>query len=420
MAGVMVERVGQSLPQQHESWGDIKAAYRLLSNDAVDPAAMLAPHQALVRQQMLEHAVVLCVHDDSDVTAKAGKQVQHTSLAVLPDGTLLGVLDARWFERVDAPEGETRLQREARWRESCIWSDAARGVGPVDSANTRLIHVCDRAADDLDVFETCVAQSSGFVIRARHDRNLQNGRKLWEFLQSQPAAGTTPITIGTQRDARGRITRAGREAQVTIRFAPVELQPPHNHPGAHQPQQVWAVYLREEHPPAGAQAVEWMLLTSEPVKNLKEALVIIGYYRCRWIIEEFHRCLKEGCGIERAQLDELCDIRRLSAILSVVATRLLQLRDLAESDRCDSAAALKQQVPPLWIALVSVLAKCKPQRLTPKLFWHTLARRGGWIGRKSDPRPGWKVIWRGYYDLVQMANGVELWQTLNPKAGGCG
>jgi len=48
------------------------------------------------------------------------------------------------------------------------------------------------------------------------------------------------------------------------------------------------VYLQELNPPAGDEPVDWMLLTSEPVTSLPEALVIVEHYRVRWTIEVFH------------------------------------------------------------------------------------------------------------------------------------
>ena len=53
-------------------------------------------------------------------------------------------------------------------------------------------------------------------------------------------------------------------------------------------------------------------------------------------------------------------------------------------------------MPPLWIAMVSNLADVEPQKLTPQWFYLTIARRGGYLNRRSDPRPGWKVLWRGW------------------------
>lgn len=421
----MAQKAGQSLPQQHAQWGDLKATYRLLSNDEVEPAALLGPHQRLVLQQMLGHEVVLCVQDDTHLFVRPGEQVQHTSLAVLPDGTLLGVLDLRWFEPVIPPPGETRHQRESRWRESCIWGEAVRGLGRHPHGG-RFIHVCDRAADDLNLMQDCDATNSGFVIRARHDRRVEQAEqaeqqdKLWSFMAARPAAGKTIVRIGTQRDGSGRITRAGREATVSIRHAAVTLRPPHNHPGTHSPRTLWAVYVREENPPADQEPIDWMLLSSEPVANRDDALRIIGYYRCRWIIEEWHRCLKEGCHLEQSQLDQPRDHQRLAAILSVVAVRLLNLRERAESDRSQDPSALREQTPLIWIELVARLGRVDPQHLTPRQFWLTLARRGGYLGRKRDGRPGWKVIWRGWYDVHQMVCGAELWQELHPTTQQCG
>ena len=418
----MAQKAGQSLPQQHPHWGDLKAAYRLLSNDQVDPAALLGPHRRWVHEQTRGHDVVLCVQDDTHLFVRPGEQVQHSSLAVLPDGTLLGVLDVRWFEPVTPPAGETRRQREQRWRESCIWGEAVRGIGPHRHGG-RFIHVCDRAADDLNLMEDCDATHSGFVIRARHDRRVgevEQQDKLWAFMAAQPAAGKTTVRIGTQRDASGKITRQGREATVTIRHAPVVLRPPHNHPGTHETRALWAVYVLEENPPQDQEPVDWMLLTGESVQGLADALRIIGYYRCRWLIEEWHRCLKEGCGIERSQLDRPQDHQRLAAIVSVVAVRLLNLRELAESDRSEDPSALREQTPGVWIELVARLGQVDPQHLTPRQFWLTIARRGGWLGRKCDGRPGWKVIWRGWYDVQQLVCGAELWQQLHSERQQCG
>jgi hypothetical protein len=203
---------------------------------------------------------------------------------------------------------------------------------------------------------------------------------------------------------------------LTIRAAPIKVAPPVADPrtkGAAS-LELWAVYLVEEHPPKGCEPVEWMLLTSLEVKTLQQAHTIIGYYTCRWVIEEWHRCLKEGCRIEASQLDDGRDIQRLGAVLAIVAVRLLQMRDLADAQTpvADAPEALRAVVPTLYVTIVAGLAKCVPELLTPRLFWQTIARRGGYLGRKHDPRPGWKVIWRGWSDVVQMVRGAELYQRI--------
>ena len=170
------------------------------------------------------------------------------------------------------------------------------------------------------------------------------------------------------------------------------------------------------------EAGEWMLLTSEPGENLDNDQMVIRWYRLRWGIEQWNRVQKEGCRVQASQLDDVRDIQRLAAIVGVIAVRLLQLRDLAglrEEDeerppeplpegRPDDPKALATMVPAVWIMVVAGLAKTTVEQLTPRQFRLAIARRGGWLGRRSDGRPGWKVIWRGWYDISLMVEGAEL------------
>ena len=134
-------------------------------------------------------------------------------------------------------------------------------------------------------------------------------------------------------------------------------------------------------------------------------------------------------------MDDARDLERLAAIQSVVAVRLLQLRDLAgmatvagkshdketASDvTAEDPAALQRAVSWVWIEMVSLLAQEAPSRLTPRQFWLTIARRGGWLGRRHDHRPGWIVIWRGWRDIHLLVEGVELKAATQNPTRKCG
>jgi hypothetical protein len=431
LAAAIAERPEMSLPKQLPEWSDLTGAYRLLSNEQVDPQAIVAPHQALVRQAAGQHPVILCVQDTTqlDFTLRTGIQglgiigdgqgrglMQHTALAVLPDKRLLGILDVSWHAMESVPEGETRRQRQGRWTERHLWHEAAQRIGRW-SEGGRLIHVGDRHADLFRFMHEARVLGHDFVVRAMHDRYVDDATEhLWEKLSRQEPLGQMTVTLGAQRDKGNRVKRAGRQATLTIRVAPIVVPPSRNDPRTKDapPLPLFAVYLVEEHPPEGVEPVEWMLVTSLEARTLDQAQTIIGYYTCRWVIEEWHRCLKEGCRIEDSQLDEAADIQRLGAVLSVVAVRLLEMRDLAESSdpSAQSPEALERLVPAIYILLVAGLAKVDPQTLTPRLFWRTIAKRGGYLARKHDPRPGWKVLWRGWTDIVQMVRGAELYQQL--------
>jgi len=186
--------------------------------------------------------------------------------------------------------------------------------------------------------------------------------------------------MGAQRPRRKADRRAGRTFRATVRFSPATFAAPRNDPrtASEEPVSLWAVYVREIDPPAGEDAVEWMLLTSEPVETTEQALTIIQWYQHRWVIEQWHRALKEGGHLEASELDEAADLHRLAAIAGIVAVRLRQLRDLARDDSgtSDNPEVLHRTVPSTWIEVVARLAQWPTSELTPRIFFRTIAKKG--------------------------------------------
>ena len=426
---MMAQHAGESIPQACASWAQAMGAYRLLSNQAVDPHAMQAPHRERTRKACATLPVVLAVSDisDLDFTGRTGIKglgrlgdgggrglQQHTTLAVVPDGGVMGVLRQHWYTRPEAPEGESRRKRQARWCESDVWADAAKEIGTLGPA-CRIIHVADRGADIFGFLNTCVQLGVGFLVRAAHDRRVQETQsRMWEHAAAQPALDTMEVKVSAQRGGAKRDRRIARTAQVTLRVARITIPPARNDPRVADasPREIHVVYALEEKPPSGEgiAPVEWMLLTSETARTGADARRLVGWYAQRWIVEEFHRAEKEGCRLEASQLDDAQDIKRLAAITAVVAVRLLQLRDAADPASAASrdAASLRTLADDPCIRIVAALAKTDPATLTPELFFRTIAKRGGWLARKNDPRPGWKCLWRGWRDIALMAQGAVL------------
>ena len=249
-----------------------------------------------------------------------------------------------------------------------------------------------------------------------HDRMMPSNHendpsftRLWSMMEAEPIAGHCELTIHEQRTSKGQVRRKRRAVKLAIRYRAVTLPPPQNDPRTQhvKPLKLYAVYVVEQKAPGQTEAVSWMLLTSEPVTCLDDALGIIGYYRHRWVIEEWHRVLKEGCRIEATHFDDARDVQRLAAIKGVIALRMLQLRDLADQAG-DNPQALQRTVPTLWVRVVAALSECAPGELTPRQFYLKIAKQGGYIGQSRDPRPGWKVLWQGWYDIHQMVRGAQL------------
>jgi Transposase DNA-binding len=425
----MAEHAGESIPKACASWTDAMAAYRLLSNSDVDPHAVQAPHRVHTRKACASVPVVLAVSDITDLDFTGRTKItglgrlgdggglglqQHTTLAVEPGGGVIGVLRQHWYRRPEAPQGEARRTRQTRWCESDAWADAAREIGTL-GAGCRVIHVADRGADIFGFLGACVGAGAGFLVRAVHDRRVQGEEhRLWEHALSGPRLDTMEVVVSAQRNGPQRDRRVARQATLTLRAAPVTIPPPVNDPRVAdaEPLALYAVHALEEKPPRGQGIVpvEWMLLTSEPATTAQDARRLVGWYAQRWTVEEFHRVEKEGCRLESSQLDDAHDIQRLAAITAVVAVRLLQLRDAADphNPRADEPALLRGLADEPMIRIVAALAQSTPRTITPRQFWRTVANRGGWLGRSSDPRPGWKCLWRGWHDIALMALGAAL------------
>jgi hypothetical protein len=167
------------------------------------------------------------------------------------------------------------------------------------------------------------------------------------------------------------------------------------------------VYLREIDPPAGVEPLEWILLTNVPIENFADACERIDWYGCRWIIEEYHKGLKTGCQIEDMQFTTEERLQPAIALISVMATFLLNLRDI--SRRADAQETPASEVFPLsYVVSLSLwrYGECRMD-LTLHDFCYGLARLGGHQNRKGDHRPGWIVLWRGWTKLQTMVEHAE-------------
>ncbi len=339
--------------------------------------------------------------------------LQHSTLVIDPKGYLVGVLHQIWRLRVSTPEGETRAERRQRPRESDFWPESVRVVGSLGT-RTRIIHVTDRGGDDFGTMIACREQENvGFLIRARHDRWVNGGRdKLWSFMSKQPVAGYRDVPMESGAVHERRIAR------LSIRYARVRLDPPRRHLQFKDPIDLWVLCAREDHAPDGVEPIEWILLTSEAVISVAHAEERIDWYGLRWIVEEFHKVEKSGCRLERVQLKTAAAITCWAALVAIAAVRLIQLRDLAQgavSETADDPSSPANQpevwqapVPRSWVLIVAKLAKCDGIELTPRRFWMSIAKRGGYLARKGDGPPGWSTIWRGWYEIMLMVQGAEL------------
>jgi hypothetical protein len=419
-ASLMAHDASASLPKQQQNWKKVKALYRLLDEPDVTFERLMQPHYQQTREQINQEPVVLLVQDTTEIdlthrakmsgigqigNARGRGFLLQTVLAVVPETqAVLGCLAQKPFVRIPAPPKEQRYQRRFReQRETDIWMEMVERVGPPASPGM-LVHVGDRGADLFPFFRACLATQTHFVVRAAQNRRVQQGEEeighLLDLVRGWPRQDQQPFEVPASHG------KPARQTTLQISFGPLTLLPPWNDPrGNKEPLPLWGVRVWEEEAGEGEEALEWILLTSVETRTPEGAWERVRWYRCRWIAEEYHQCLKTGCRIEHRQVQTADRLMRLLGLLSPLAVRLLQLRDLARTEPDRPAYAV---IDPQALAVLALHTDLLAATLTAKTFWIEVARMGGYLNRRSDGPPGWKTLWKGWLHLQTLLEGVHL------------
>ena len=410
-----------------------EGVYRWLRNDRVSPEAIIeSPTQATV-QACEGRDVVLAIRDTSTfvfshavaqelgrVSAVAGHSVRgilvHSTLMV--DATTrepLGLVDLQQWTRHDDAKASHK-KRAGHDKESIKWQHATERMRTRYGDQPNVITVCDREADVYDYLTYLVDTEERFVIRAAQNRSLQARDKLLvDVMVTQPVVGTRRVSIAQRGAQRGsakqkkRPSRPARTATMSVRTARLAVARPANQRHGPASLAVHVVYLREKHPPNGDDRAEWILVTTESLDNDSDVDRVVGYYECRWLIEEFHKAWKTGCHVETRRLQSLGNLQRFIAVTAPIAVRILALRTLAHAN--PSAPCTQHLSDDHWHCL---LAKTAPERRPPRCppSMHTavlaLAKLGGWRDTKRNGRIGWRPLWRGWTQLETLVEGWRL------------
>jgi len=446
----MCQRPGGTLPQKFREPADLQAFYRLMRRGEVTHEAILESHRQATLEKIASRGVpVLILHDTTELDftdhkslTKLGQigsgtrrgYLAHNSLAVDPDTReVLGLCNQVLHHRVNVSKSETNAQKRKRQsRESLLW---LKGTQPLP-ADWQYIDVCDRGADTFEFLQYEVNSGRRFVIRSSYDRRIFIGHdapegcetsKLHAYARTLSKAGSWTLKVTSKTEVRSPnrkgkkklFKRKAREANMAVAFAPVQIRPSTKKTGNYnnEPLTVWVLRVWEIDPPKGQERLEWILLTNEPVRSFVDAYRVVGWYECRWIVEEYHKGMKTGCRIESPQFTSESRLQPALAVLSIVTLTLLQLRDA--SRRADAKTRKATTIiNPLYVEVLSQWRHKKIKRdWTVHEFYYALARLGGHQNRKHDHPPGWQVIWEGWKELLPMVTGYDVAKTRYKKCG---
>lgn len=410
-----------------------EGAFRLLENGHVRPEAVASAIHKRTVQRCRGGGIVFVAVDGSSLTvdddsgskglggvgawSSGARGVQAmTALALSVDGAPVGVCGQRMWIRGNPSEvsAETSRKESRYWLDllgetHALFSEQAPGVRPWFQM--------DRGADYCPVFMLASAVDALLTVRAAHNRALVGGGRLWTKLQRAPLLARRRIEVPARPPGRRKkrvngkrivvltAPRRARTATVSIRATRVALLGSlRSAPG--EIIEINAVFVQEES--RSGERLEWMLLTTHPIRTRRDVLAVVDGYALRWRIEDFHRVWKRGlCRVEDTQLRSRAAICKWATILAAVATRAMRLTHLARQTPDVPATTEFSQTE-----LNAITALRQPKdvdehavpTLAQAVRW--VADIGGYTGPWNGP-PGATVIGRGLYDVLVTARAFE-------------
>jgi hypothetical protein len=440
IAEAMAIHPGRSIPQLCRSPYAVKATYNLFKHGEATPENLQAGHRALVRKAMRQPGVYLLLEDTTELSW-SGKQAiaglgpignsaeglqgffLHTVLSVRWSDTsqdtnkrqpveVMGLGDQQYYVRTPCRQPrESSQERLKRARESQVWPQASQRVGRAP-AGVRWVRVADREADIYEYWVSCQELGHGFVMRAAKDRALRHpetGKRAGRLF----TAARSALPLGEfALELRQRPHHPARTAHLCVSATAVTLSAPWR-PGYGRsrkpPIQCTAVRVWEVAGPDAADRLEWILLCDANVTDFAQARECALQYSTRWVIEEYHKAIKTGLGAERLQLESAERLFAAIAIMSVVALRLIELRDrlrMHPEAEADQAGFSRLELEVLRERSGRALRTIREVALA-------IGRLGGHLNRTRDGLPGWQTLWHGMNTLHALVEGVLIARRLN-------
>jgi hypothetical protein len=429
----MVKAVEQRPDASFNSLFDQKrarvGAYRVCAHPEVNMQRLLQPAAEALARHIAQQApgeVSLCVHDRTEVNlthlADSMKGLGElgnpecrgfflqTGLCLTPEGVVQGVLTAQVWTRPEAEHGKAqqRKKRPFEDKESFRWwlgiEQAELRVG----SRAALVHIIDAEGDIYELAHHARAAGVRLLVRAAQNRRVQGQEGyLWQAAEQWESCGSRPLHLKARPAQDGKPARPERDALVTLRYGQVHLKAPHGHNGTLS---LWAVLVREQAPPEGQEAVEWLLLTTDTLHSPQEAWQRADWYALRWTIEDFHKCLKTGCALEKRQFEEVERLLNALVFFMLASARLLAMRNLSRTQPDTPASEHLEQDELQVLRLQASSLDSSELGPTPTLgqVVPLIARLGGHMGRKGDGPPGWITLWRGWQRLSERVEGYRL------------
>jgi hypothetical protein len=333
----------------------------------------------------------------------------HPVVAVDADEeAVLGLAAAQIWTRA-AEKVSDRHSRDRDDKESARWLEGTRSVAKALDQATQIICVADREGDIWDYF---VHRPAGvdLAIRARHDRPVEGGGRLFTAFAALPPLILTEVKVAP----RGPGDK-GRIAKVALRCGTVRIRRPATAPCS-DPEVLelgLVEAIEQDNPDTVTKPLLWRIVTTLPVNGADDAREVVRIYRLRWRIEEVFRVLKrDGLALEETQVQDATHLFHLSALALGAAVRIIQLVDARDG----GSRPMSDVIDPELQSAVTLIVRSRegatarqknphPQGSLAWLAW-AVARLGGWNCYYKPPGP--KTMAKGWQSLAATLSGIIL------------
>jgi hypothetical protein len=426
-----------SFPKAMRSDAELEAFYRFINNDGFSATSILEPHREATWDRAKAAGDVLVIHDTTHVELPGEPRsgmgltttghygfLAHVSLVVSRHGlTPLGVPRIETIVRTGKKWSRRKKRRSVvakkdPSRESLRWLRAVQDVEEVRIGNFDALHVTDAEGDFFELFSAMRDAGARFIIRAGQlsrvvfDSELR--RQLVDVVNDIPQRLTRTIEISSRKKNMGKAAaatkrhppRRARTVRVAIGATRIEIPRTYYSTKTEDAVAVNLVHVWETSPEKGEPEIEWVLLTTEPIRTKAELENIVDTYRCRWIIEDFFKALKTGCALEKRQTESYAAMCRVLSLLAPIACRLLLFRAALRDAPNAKAETLFDVVELRLLAEAQVNPAPIPKTIEQALA--LLARLGGHL--RNNGAPGWQTLARGYETLLSLKLGWKIAQ----------
>jgi len=407
------EQPNKSIWLASGSRGNAKAVYRMLKNEDITKEKILSAHREATTGRSDEGNVLLAVQDTMSVNYAGHEKTEgmgynceqtlgintHSCVLVTPEGIPMGLASQSVSTRVEAADKrESKSKKRLRpieEKESYRWLETMNTAAQNAPSGAELIHIADREGDIYELYELAYRTGQKFVIRATHDRITTENEHIMAEIERVSPSGKMKATIPANRQKKAK----EREAILTIRYSSFNVKKPqirYNDKDMESSLSLNLVSLREENPPEGSDAVEWLLMTNLKLENANDAMRVAEYYKQRWKIERFHYILKSGCEIEKIQQRSVDSIELVILLYSIISIHIMQLTFISRQYPhmpCDLIFATNEWITLYRAANRTAVSPDIPYSISDAVRY--VAQLGGFVGAPSDGPPGLKVIWLG-------------------------